>query len=241
MSEDKDINGIVYSAKSPSGKYYIGITIYPLKKRMRQHEIRSEKRKTNLPAFHSAIKKYGFDNFEWEIIEDNITSWEKLCELEIYYIIKYDSYNNGYNLTKGGEGSFGRKHSEETKEKIRKSINEYNRGEREPYSQKPKRSQSEVNREINIKRFKKQEERDKMSRIVKKRYEDPKERERNSIAQGGKPFLVYKIIDENNHEFIGEWINQSECGRILGVAGQHISECLRGNRRTAKGYIFIVK
>ena len=38
----------------------------------------------------------------FEIIE--LTSKEKLFEREKYWIEYYDSYNNGYNETKGGEG-----------------------------------------------------------------------------------------------------------------------------------------
>jgi hypothetical protein len=41
--------------------------------------------------------------------------------MESYYIDKYDSLCNGYNLTLGGDGSCGWKPSEETKRKISKS------------------------------------------------------------------------------------------------------------------------
>lgn len=75
--------------------------------------------------FARAIKKYGWDNFHHEIIgvieceEDELFFW--LNELECYYIEKYDSYYNGYNSTMGGEGCKHMKHSEETKEKLRKA------------------------------------------------------------------------------------------------------------------------
>lgn len=39
-------------------------------------------------------------------------------ELEIYYIEKYDSYNNGYNMTLGGSGSKGCFQTEESRKKI---------------------------------------------------------------------------------------------------------------------------
>lgn len=50
-------------------------------------------------ALHHAISKYGVDNFSFEIID----SGENYNELEIFYIDKYNSFNDGYNLTKGGE------------------------------------------------------------------------------------------------------------------------------------------
>lgn len=35
---------------------------------------------------------------------DKADSHEKLCELEIYYIEKFNTYREGYNLTIGGDG-----------------------------------------------------------------------------------------------------------------------------------------
>lgn len=54
---------------------------------------------------HQAIRKYGIDNFDFEIIEECLIS--KLDEKEIYWIDYYNSYYNGYNITKGGKsGSY---------------------------------------------------------------------------------------------------------------------------------------
>lgn len=56
------------------------------------------------PKLQSAYNKYGKENFSIQKIQfDDITK-EELDEQEIYYIRKYDSYNNGYNLTEGGTG-----------------------------------------------------------------------------------------------------------------------------------------
>lgn len=52
--------------------------------------------------FRNAIEKYGWDGFTHEIIAENISTQDEANELEKYYIEKYDSFNNGYNLTKGG-------------------------------------------------------------------------------------------------------------------------------------------
>lgn len=45
------------------------------------------------------MRKYGWDNFELEIIE--LCSLEELKEKEIYWIAYYDTYYHGYNETKG--------------------------------------------------------------------------------------------------------------------------------------------
>ena len=70
----------------------------------------------------AAIKKYGKDNFTKTILERDIVDFDFLKERERHYIKLYDSYNNGYNLTKGGDGIIGYKLTEEHKQKLIKSV-----------------------------------------------------------------------------------------------------------------------
>lgn len=93
-------------------KKYIGQTYQNYKDRWRDHI--KESFCENAPGynfhFHRAIRKYGKENFNWEIIEvinseslDNLR--KELDKLEIHYIKLYDSYHNGYNSTEGGDTS----------------------------------------------------------------------------------------------------------------------------------------
>lgn len=94
---------IVYKATSKTThKVYIGITTNSLQHRMDQHKKAAEEGKPY--HFYCAIRKYGFDDFNFEIIEDGITDIEKLKEREQYWIQYYNSYEDGYNSTRGGEG-----------------------------------------------------------------------------------------------------------------------------------------
>ncbi len=69
--------------------------------------------------FHNAIRKYGWDNIKWEILEDNIQNTDLLKEREKFWIKKYDAFGkNGYNMTEGGDGCFGYKHTKQSKEKM---------------------------------------------------------------------------------------------------------------------------
>lgn len=63
--------------------------------------------------------KYGEDAFGFKILE--ICSENLLNEREQYWISYYDSFNNGYNMTAGGDGTTGVKCSDEKKEKISKA------------------------------------------------------------------------------------------------------------------------
>ena len=101
--------GIVYKATSPSGKCYIGKTIYSLKKRIWQHNNHKK-----CPAFSNALVKYGKDAFTWEVLH---TAPEQcLFALEMIEIARHNCVSpNGYNLTYGGEGG---RHSPETRAKL---------------------------------------------------------------------------------------------------------------------------
>ena len=52
---------------------------------------------------YNAINKYGSENFYVETLEDNMPI-DELDQKEIEYIKKYNSYENGYNSTPGGDG-----------------------------------------------------------------------------------------------------------------------------------------
>lgn len=70
---------------------------------------------------HRAMRKYGANNFRVELLTQCVSLDEaKTCERAM--IASHSTYyraGSGYNMTIGGEGSIGLKHSEETKRKIR--------------------------------------------------------------------------------------------------------------------------
>lgn len=74
--------------------------------------------------FYNAIEKYGWENFEHIILEDNLTL-ENVDEKENYYINKFSSLDRefGYNLKSGG--ALGCRFSKEIKDKISQSNKEY--------------------------------------------------------------------------------------------------------------------
>jgi len=100
-------------------KSYIGYT-NNLEKRI-YHHLRYLNGKTILSK---AITKYGGDNFILKILECPLKS--DLQQREKYWIKFYNTNNNGYNLTSGGDGGItygrlGKKWSEEDKKKLSES------------------------------------------------------------------------------------------------------------------------
>ena len=91
----------IYKATNKiNGKSYVGQTC-DFHSRVWQHQRCYEKEDCD---FHRAIKEFGFDNFSWEIIE-TCENEDRACELEKYYIEKFNTYRDGYNMTKGGKGA----------------------------------------------------------------------------------------------------------------------------------------
>lgn len=94
---------IVYIHISPSNKYYVGIT-------SRKHCDRWRKGKGYIKNkyFYRAIQKYGWDNFNHEIIAEHLTK-DEACDMEraLIRIMKSNDYHYGYNICSGGEGATG--------------------------------------------------------------------------------------------------------------------------------------
>jgi group I intron endonuclease len=102
-------------------KFYIGKT-NDLQKRWHGHVYCALVSK--IPTyFYNAIRKYGAKNFSIEIIEE-CSSEELALEREIYWIdfLKSRQSDIGYNMTAGGDGVSGLKHTEESKNKQRTKM-----------------------------------------------------------------------------------------------------------------------
>lgn len=118
--------GIIYKYTSPSNKVYIGQTVQPTKRKT-EHKVRAKWIKEGY--FSRAILKYGFENFKYEVLEtieaEDLKACRKLLDpLEKKYIEEYNSNNPefGYNLTKGGGGTYGWKMPKELREKLSKEY-----------------------------------------------------------------------------------------------------------------------
>lgn len=86
-----------------NGKKYIGQTIN-IKHRIEEHFSSLRKGNHHSTKLQRAFDKYGESNFKVAYKEYDICDIEELHLLEIKAIEEADSYNNGYNMTLGGEG-----------------------------------------------------------------------------------------------------------------------------------------
>lgn len=90
-----------------NGKSYIGLSTH-VEDRWEYHQNPYNWNREKNKLFYQAIKKYGIDNFQFEVLEE--CSADELSEKEKFYVEKYDTYYNGYNMTTGGEDYHGDSH-----------------------------------------------------------------------------------------------------------------------------------
>lgn len=100
--------GIYLIRNKINDKVYIGLSVN-IEERWQHHRLLylEENSKEKNKPLYLAFKKYGIENFDFQILEE--CSISELSEREKYYIRLYDccildGRDKGYNLTRGGEG-----------------------------------------------------------------------------------------------------------------------------------------
>jgi group I intron endonuclease len=104
---------------------YVGYTMRSLEVRWKQHCKEARNNPESNIVLHRAIRKYGKDAFSVELIVEHPSKEYTLNVLEPLWIDNFGTYiqDGGYNVTLGGDGSYGFKHNEDAKKK----MSEYHR------------------------------------------------------------------------------------------------------------------
>lgn len=204
----------IYKATSQTtGKVYIGQSSQTLQERINQHNSHAFGHQYNY-HFHNAIRKYGADDFTYEIIEDKIETIEELNEREKYWISQYDSYYNGYNSTLGGDG---RKTRDD--ELIIKLFKEGKRTEE--ICEITGHHRSTIYRSYNVNSL--------IKEVWEKRNQQIRERCSRAVEQ-------YTL----QGEYIKTWNSATECGEALGTQSL-ISALCRQEENVLSAYGFLFK
>jgi len=215
--------GVIYKITSPTGRIYIGQT-KNLKKRVScyRHAYNKNKFSNGHNKLYNSLKKYGFDNHFFEIIDE--VEDELLLEREKYWIRELDTYcfenPKHLNMSRGGEGGgktwmfdierrkrqserfkgagasfYGKKHTEDNKKIIASKTSERN-----------------IRLGITVPRW-------------------GAEKGRLSVI---KPVLLY----DKNGEFIREFESYTLAGKSIGVKAGRVWESTSGRKSHCNGYHF---
>lgn len=201
-------SGIIYKfTNNINGHSYIGQTINP-KSRYQDHVGRVKKN----TGLDTAIAKYGAENFSYEVLYETpelpcSQVKDLLNEKEIYYINKYDTYNNGYNQTLGGKGTVGMPCSEKSKE-FRKWYNAH----RNELLSDETREKLRINAILNKDKMQSPEARKKMSeanRYIQKSEESIQKMKDSLKEHSTRQGVKINFYDSN--ELIKQFDSRKEC------------------------------
>ena len=106
----------IYRHITPDGKSYIGCTSNTIKQRWNVGY-------KHCPLFRAVYEQYGWDGMQHETLA-TVSDESEAYKIEQEMITKYQSNNPdfGYNISMGGKATYaGLKHTDETKDKIRKA------------------------------------------------------------------------------------------------------------------------
>jgi group I intron endonuclease len=122
-----NIYSIYKATNKTNGKIYIGFTSNFTYRKSKHKHYSLVKNKNSY--FYNAIRKYGWESFDWQIIYQSLN--ENHCKniMENYFICEYHTFVgfsncNGYNSTLGGDGALGNNlpKSQIHRDKISKSL-----------------------------------------------------------------------------------------------------------------------
>ena len=256
------IYGIIYLIKNKvNGKCYIGQTQEKngfdsrysysgegIERVYNHHRYLKEYNKSYNKHLLGSIEKYGFEAFEINKCLDYAFSLEELNVKEKVYIQLYDSFENGYNETLGGEGKEGCCHSEETKTKISEANKGKHKGENHYMYGKHLSDETKT----------------KISEAKKGKYLSDETKTKISEAKKGKYHPMYgkhlseehkqKIGEANKGKYVGEnnpsakavycyekneiRLTTKEWSEELCLYISNITKCCKGERKSTGGYHF---
>lgn len=188
-----------------NSKVYVGQTTYTLEDRFKQHLFSARHQAPY--KLYRAMNKYGIEHFHIMLIEECPN--DELNIKEAYWIGKYNSFNNGYNCTLGGDGVQKYNHNE--------MLKLWNEGYPLIYIAKKYNAHPDVVGKI-IRSF----------GVTKEEiYHRGTGNNRKVIAQYDKQGNLIKIYPSG-----------SEAARQTGNRQTNISKCCLGKTKTCGGYIW---
>ena len=192
---------------------------------------------------HRALRKYGLDNFDVEILKENLNTQCLLNFYECYYIKKFDllcKNGKGYNISDGGSNGnpYAGKTEEEMKE-IRQKISENHAdfsGENNPMYGVHRYGENHPM----YGKHHSEEVRQKMSKAKKGKNFSEEHKQKLSEAKKGENHPRAKCVAQYdlNGNIIKIWDYAKQATEELGIDNSSIIKCCKGKYKSAGGFIW---
>lgn len=241
---------ILYRHTSPSNKVYIGITSN--KPYIRWRGGNGYK---SCKLFYRAILKYSWNNIKHEVLFTGLTE-DRAKKLEIELIRHYKALGISYNITDGGDGMIGYKHSQEIIKKLKDAHigRIYKKGWKwteEQKANKPVKNMKGINNpnygnhklagENNPMYGKThtEEARRKMALAATGRTHKLSEKHKELLRKINSKPVVQLDLDNN---IVAKFESSSAAARFYGKGAStaaHIAACCRGERKKCLNYKWI--
>ena len=240
------MNEVYLITNRVNGKRYVGITCRGYQERFKEHIHEALNGSTTI--LHNAIRKYGVDNFDLILLESDVPD-ELIGKREQHYIALYNTFYSsgiGYNMTEGGGGMSGYKHTEDAKNKISESL----QGHQFPQSRNKKIQEAMTGREY------KPEWRAALSQARLGRFtkeENPfygkhhSEKTKQRVSDANTKHAVLQL-DPISHELLQRFKNPKAAGEFIvasgytkahpNTCGGRISEVCRSGKLSCTAYGF---
>lgn len=183
------------------------------------------------PKFARALLKYGWNNFEHSILENDILSNSEADKLEEYYIKKYNTIKQGYNILKGGHKTSGNNkviYQLDESKNILKVFNSINEAALYLGDIKYNQAISKCCKNLrnNFKNY----------------YWCYKDKYNSYKIQKKSKYKRFQILQLNyNYKIINEYECSKQAAKILNLQSSGIIACCLGKYKTCGGYKWCYK
>lgn len=214
-----------------NGKKYVGMTSRNLKQRLKEHikcTVGCRDDGESKQLITKSIKKNGAENFKVEVLQV-LNEGDDINSIEIEWIEKLGTFKNckyGYNMTAGGMGLLGWKHSNETKKQMSKNR----MGNKNPQFGKSHKGWGS-----GLKRSSETIEKLRINSSGRTHTKDARRRIGNATAKHKRKSVIKCLNDGTELE---TYLSIKEAARAVCGQNNKITAVLRGTRKTHKGYVW---
>jgi group I intron endonuclease len=254
------LNGKSYVGFTPK-RYVDGVTADVLLFKRWNLHVRDAINKGSHLLFHRAIRKYGIDSFDHEILEI-CQSLDEALKREVFWIKELQTFGSGYNMTPGGDGVTSlseidrERHKKATKLammcpklRLRMKLNHHAVVSTEEFKRKNRAAQkiAQNRSDVRSKRIIKNDKIEtklKRSKISKKFHANEKTKVKHRLAcevfnKKTKSKCVIQLKLDGS--FVNEFSSCAEASRLTGFNRSGISNCANGLYKSMNGFLWVYK